>query len=104
MTTKIQQHLFQYDYDVKKNGDARFMDQKVTPNILCIIADCVLNFDASQNLEFTKDDIWNDNYFNTNVKGVFNNNVRHHGLLGRITPMGKWNQEKHLILMKNRVA
>ena len=35
---------------------------------------------------------------------VFYNNVRHHGLLGRITPMEKWNQEKHLILMKNRVA
>jgi len=35
---------------------------------------------------------------------VFYNNVRHHGLLGRITPMEKWNKDKHLILMKNRVA
>lgn len=35
---------------------------------------------------------------------VFYNNIRHHGRLGRITPMEKWNQEKHLILMKNRVA
>ena len=35
---------------------------------------------------------------------VFYNNERLHGLLGRITPMEKWNNDKHLILMKNRVA
>jgi putative transposase len=35
---------------------------------------------------------------------IFYNKVRHHGLLGRITPMEKWNQSKHLILMKNRAA
>lgn len=35
---------------------------------------------------------------------VFYNNERLHGLLGRITPMEKWNKDKHLILMKNRVA
>lgn len=34
----------------------------------------------------------------------FYNNIRLHGLLGRITPMEKWSQEKHLILMKNLVA
>ena len=34
----------------------------------------------------------------------FYNNTRLHGLLGRITPMEKWNQDKHLILMKNLVA
>ena len=35
---------------------------------------------------------------------VFYNNKRLHGLLGRITPMEKWKQDKHLILMKNKVA
>ena len=35
---------------------------------------------------------------------IFYNKVRHHGLLGRITPMEKWNQDKHLILMKNKAA
>ncbi|MDO6425004.1 integrase core domain-containing protein, partial [Saccharophagus degradans] len=35
---------------------------------------------------------------------VFYNNVRHHGLLGRITPIKKWNQQKHLILTKNKAA
>ena len=35
---------------------------------------------------------------------VFYNNTRLHGLLGRITPMEKWNADKHLILMKKLSA
>jgi len=35
---------------------------------------------------------------------AFYNNTRLHGLLGRITPKEKWNQEKHLIFMKNKAA
>lgn len=34
----------------------------------------------------------------------FYNNERLHGLLGSITPMEKWNSDKHLILMKKRTA
>jgi putative transposase len=35
---------------------------------------------------------------------IFYNNTRLHGLLGRITPMQKWNQDEHLILMKKLTA
>ena len=35
---------------------------------------------------------------------MFYNNIRHHGLLGRITPMEIWKKDKHLILMKNIAA
>jgi putative transposase len=35
---------------------------------------------------------------------IFYNNTRLHGLLGRITPKEKWNQDKHLILMKKLTA
>ena len=35
---------------------------------------------------------------------VFYNNERLHGLLGRVTPMEKWKQDKPLILMKKLVA
>lgn len=34
----------------------------------------------------------------------FYNNERLHGLLGKITPMEKWNQDKHLILKKKCIA
>jgi hypothetical protein len=71
MIETIESHLNKYDYDIRKTKDARFMDQKVTPDVLSIIADCVFNYDADRNIEFTKDDIWNDNYFNVNVKNIF---------------------------------
>lgn len=35
---------------------------------------------------------------------LFYNNERLHGLLGRITPMEKWNADKHLILIKKLTA
>jgi len=35
---------------------------------------------------------------------VFYNNIRLHGLLGRITPMDKWNLDEHLILMRKLTA
>lgn len=72
MIEQIENHLQNYDYDVRKLKDARFMDQKVTPDVLSIMADCVLNFVANREIEFTKNDIWDDNYFNTNVKAIFN--------------------------------
>lgn len=72
MIQQINNFFAQFDFDVRKSKDARFMDQKVTPDVLCIMADCVLNYVADRDIEFTKDDIWNDNYFNTNVRGIFN--------------------------------
>lgn len=72
MIEQIENHLQNYDYDVRKSKDARFMDQKVTPDVLSIMADCVLNYVADREIEFTKNDIWDDNYFNTNVKAIFN--------------------------------
>jgi hypothetical protein len=35
---------------------------------------------------------------------AFYNNERLHGLLVRFTPMEIWNNQEHLILMKNRAA
>jgi len=69
----IEQHLQQYNYDIREINDARFMDQKVTPDVLCIIADCVLQFirDDSSN-EFTTKNIWESEYANENIKDIFN--------------------------------
>lgn len=72
MIEQLNKHFANFDFDVRKSKDARFMDQKVTPDVLCIMADCVLNYTADRDIEFTKNDIWDDNYFNTNVKAIFN--------------------------------
>lgn len=69
----IKKHLKQYNLDVRRIGDARFMDQKVTSDVLCIIADCVLQFVCGNVAkEFTTKDIWESEYANKNVKNIFN--------------------------------
>ncbi|MGH4125485.1 MAG: hypothetical protein ACREV6_21435 [Clostridium sp.] len=50
------------------------MDQKVTPDVVCFIADTVVNYlhkKNDKNLEFTVKDIWDYDYFNNNVKILF---------------------------------
>lgn len=44
----IIEHLNQYDFDIRKSRDARFVDQKCTPDIVCFIADCILNLIATK--------------------------------------------------------
>lgn len=44
MIEQINEHLQNFDYDVRKSGNARFTDQKVTPDVLYIISNCVLDF------------------------------------------------------------
>ncbi|MBI2484364.1 hypothetical protein HYV71_04235 [Candidatus Uhrbacteria bacterium] len=45
------------------------MDQKVTPDVLAFIADCVLNLPDSES--FTVRDIWESDYFEKNTKAIF---------------------------------
>ena len=33
-----------HDYDIRKTGNARWIDQKCTPDVLCIIADCIFEY------------------------------------------------------------
>jgi hypothetical protein len=59
-------------YNVRTIGDARFVDQKCTPDVVCIIADCVYNLKGEDdNSEFTVQDIWGSRYFIKNVKEIF---------------------------------
>lgn len=72
--TKLDIHDFlnQYDYDIRKSGDARWIDQKCTMDVVSLIADCILQFvgeDKSQ--EFTVNDIWHNEYTVENVQQIF---------------------------------
>ncbi|MFH1824401.1 MAG: hypothetical protein ABH873_04150 [Candidatus Firestonebacteria bacterium] len=72
---KIKEYLEKVNLDIRQTKDARFMDQKVTPDVLCIIADCITNYIESienENREFTTKDIWSYQYSNDNVKAIFN--------------------------------
>lgn len=71
--TEVEKLLNSKDYDIRKSNDARFMDQKCTPDVVCIIADCVMNLRESESpKEFIVQDIWDSQYFIKNVKAIFN--------------------------------
>jgi len=42
--TEVEKLLNSKDYDIRKSNDARFMDQKCTPDVVCVIADCVRTY------------------------------------------------------------
>ena len=56
MVQEISNYLNQFDLDVRKLRDARFMDQKCTPDVVCFIADCLMNLNPQG--EFTVQDVW----------------------------------------------
>lgn len=65
-------HLNRHDLDIRKSVDTRFMDQKVTPDVLCFIADCVMNYIGTDfRKEFTVRDIWNSPYLIKNIPAIF---------------------------------
>lgn len=68
----ISNHLNSYDLDIRKSGDARFMDQKCTPDVVCFIADCIMNVVTDPKGAFAVSDIWNSPYFVKNARAIFN--------------------------------
>lgn len=52
-----------FDYDIRKIGNARWIDQKCTPDVICIIADCIVNYvENTSKVEFSTKDIWDSEY------------------------------------------
>lgn len=68
---KIHTLLKNNDLDLRKSK-YRFMDQKVTPDVLNFISDCIENLSESKYHSFTKNDIWNSSYFSENIKVIYN--------------------------------
>lgn len=64
-------YLDQFDLDIRKSHDARFVDQKCTPDIVCFMADCVLNMIATKPV-FVINDVWETQYFIQNTRVIFN--------------------------------
>ena len=71
MRDRIMLYLDQFDLDIRKSHDARFVDQKCTPDIVCFMADCVLNMIATKPV-FVINDVWETQYFIQNTRVIFN--------------------------------
>ncbi len=64
--------LNKFDYDIRKTGDARWIDQKCTYDVVSIVADCILEYIGNNyNSEFTVSDIWHSDYARENVIEIF---------------------------------
>ncbi|HHE8739247.1 TPA: hypothetical protein ACUM1O_000657 [Haemophilus influenzae] len=68
----IKSFLSRHNYDVRKSGDARWIDQKCTYDVLSVVSDCILEYiENTNNKEFTVKDIWLSEYARENVISLF---------------------------------
>ncbi len=73
MNDIINKHFNNYNFDLRITKDGRFIDQKVTPDVLTVIAEAILywsNLTASK-VKFTTKDLWELDYLNQTVKNLF---------------------------------
>lgn len=72
MIPAITKHLNKLNLDLRKTNNGRFIDQKVTPDVLSFIADCIINYTSGKKTKkFNIKDIWNNEYFNKNIEIIF---------------------------------
>lgn len=71
MRKVINEYLSQFDFDIRKSRDARYVDQKCTPDIVCFMADCVMNTVPTKPV-FVINDVWDTQYFIQNSRVIFN--------------------------------
>lgn len=70
--TDINTFLSQKNYDIRESHNARWIDQKCTPDVLSIIADCIVTYVAEHgNDYFTSMEIWHNSYTIENVENIF---------------------------------
>lgn len=70
---QISKFLEKNDYDIRKTHNARWIDQKCTPDVLCVVADCIINYisENDEDILFTSKDIWFSKYAIDNVHAIF---------------------------------
>ncbi len=70
---EVKNFIMSHNYDIRLSGNARWIDQKCTPDVLTIIADCVLEYvyDKENDVEFTSRDIWNNPYTDLHISSMF---------------------------------
>lgn len=68
----IQQFLDKHDYDIRKTHNGRWIDQKCTMDVLCMVSDCIVEYVRNKpDKTFTVNDIWFNDYTVENVQQIF---------------------------------
>lgn len=71
----IYDFLSSYDYDIRKERNARWIDQKCAVDVVSVIADCVINYvneNEDKEIVFTAKDIWEFPYSAKTIGDYFN--------------------------------
>ena len=69
---EIREFLNNYDYDIRKSHDARWIDQKCTMDVVCLVSDCIMEYTSGKSDKtFTVNDIWYSDYTVENVQQIF---------------------------------
>lgn len=63
------------DYDIRKHKTARWIDQKCTPDVIEIVADCILQYVAAQVADFSTDDLIEDDYAIANAPSIISKHL-----------------------------
>ena len=73
MTSNIlQRFLDEHDYDVRKTGNGRWIDQKCALDAVCFVADCIVDYIQNGGRQpFQSPDIWHSEYAIQNVQHLF---------------------------------
>lgn len=71
MKEQIKEYFNEIDLDIRKTNNARFFDQKVQPDVLSAVCECVLNC-IDENNSFSVNDIRYCEYSNELVTEIFN--------------------------------
>ncbi|MCM1253792.1 MAG: restriction endonuclease [Clostridium sp.] len=68
----IQRFLDEHDYDVRKTHNGRWIDQKCTMDVVCLVSDCIVEYTNNKSDKtFTVNDIWYNDYTVKNVQQIF---------------------------------
>lgn len=62
----------QYDYDIRKSGNGRWIDQKCAADVVTVVADCIYNYSLQdEDCTFTSPEIWHYDYTGENIEAIF---------------------------------
>ena len=68
----IQRFLDEHNYDVRKTHNGRWIDQKCTMDVVCLVSDCIVEYTSKKSDKtFTVNDIWYSDYTVENVQQIF---------------------------------
>lgn len=68
----IKDFVNKHNYDIRKSHNARFTDQKCIPDVVCAVAECIIEYTGENKLcKFSKDNIWHSDYANQLLSECF---------------------------------